>query len=79
MCQPCANQGHSYRLVRDEADRQYRVEIWAAFHKTHNITDKAAANIPHWQNLNRPVTQDEAEAQWQQYELRRQAAREAAR
>jgi hypothetical protein len=50
-CIPCANAGHSYRLIETDMDRLSRVEMWRKFYDAHGYTEKERGSIPHFQNL----------------------------
>lgn len=50
-CIPCANAGHSVRLVEADTDRLSRVALWGAFYDAHGYTEKERLAIPHFQNL----------------------------
>ncbi len=52
MCVPCADTGHSSRLVLNESDRQHRISNWAKFYREQGFTEKDLRSIPFWLNLN---------------------------
>jgi len=49
ICIPCANQGHSYRLVENESDRLNRIRVWAKFYSDHEYSKSDVDSI-YWFN-----------------------------
>lgn len=61
ICVPCANRGHTYRLVTDHADRRRRLAAWRAFYTENGYTPRQIGAIAYFQRLLKPPVDPEKE------------------